>query len=84
MFWDGLSTIPLTKSALKKLDRRNAKPVSSSSCGLEKPRRRPTTRDALAKWKGEHPLWEPVSQLSDKEKRFARQGGLDLTNLRGV
>ena len=83
-FWDGLSSIPLTKAALKELDRRNVKALHPSSCGSSKRLHQPITRGAVAKWKSEHRLYESPSQPSDKQKRFARLGGPDLTNLRGV
>ncbi|KAK5651051.1 hypothetical protein OQA88_1055 [Cercophora sp. LCS_1] len=62
-FWDNLSEIPLTKSALHELDRRNrnsAHPVT-----------RRVTAELLAR------------RVPICLKRFARQGGPDLSHLRG-
>ncbi|KAJ2972662.1 hypothetical protein NUW58_g9139 [Xylaria curta] len=75
-FWNNLSEIPLTRSALRELDRRNSE-------GLLRSHRlsRPVTRDDISKW-----LRPAVStQYQDQQthlKRFARQGGPDLTDLR--
>jgi hypothetical protein len=72
-FWDDLSKIWLTKHALRELNRRNAKPLLHSS-----PRRalQPVTRNFLA---------EDCTQKTLKNiKLFARHGGPDLSDLRGV
>lgn len=83
-FWDGLSTIPLTKGALKELERRNAENLHPSSRTTSKSPKQSITKGAAADWKSKHRLFKPLSQPSSKEKRFARQGGPDLTDLRGV
>ena len=83
-FWDTLSTTPLTKAALKELDRRNAKALHPSSRRSSQRRRQPITRGAVAKWKSEHRLCESPPQPSNQQKRFAKLGGPDLTDLRGV
>ena len=83
-FWDGLSTTPLTKGALKELDRRNAEALRLLSREPSKRRLQPITRATVARWKSEHRLYKPLSRPSDQEKRFARLGGPDLTDLRGV
>ena len=82
-FWDGLSVIPLTQAALKEFDRRTTEIFRSTSCGSSNRRHQPITRALIAKWKSEH-LHKSLSRLSDEEKRFARLGGPDLTDLRGV
>lgn len=68
-FWDSLSKVWLTRSALEELDRRNrlwASPVKSTV----------VTRQDLGD--------VPVQDTSQKLKRFARHGGPDLRGLRGV
>jgi len=90
-FWDNLSRIHLTKDALKELDRRNTQvapiyhPTSPSLL-------RPITRGALDKLKkGGLPTRSATDFLSHCRKRslkeikqFARAGGPDLSDARGV
>ena len=80
-FWDNLSTVWLTRSALRELDRRNAQSYHP-----------PVTRRAAAQsTKTRQPL-QPASQFLSscdssclKDIRvFSRQGGPDLSGLRGV
>lgn len=61
-FWDGLSTIPLTRNAIRELDRRNR--LSSHSPSRIQTLRTPRQPSTL--------------------QRFARQGGPDLSAIRGV
>ncbi|KAI0436094.1 hypothetical protein F4803DRAFT_567138 [Xylaria telfairii] len=76
-FWDSLSEIPLTRSALRELDRRNSEEILRYyRLG------RPVTRGDIRKWS------QPAAstQYHGRQthlKRFARQGGPDLTDLRG-
>jgi hypothetical protein len=88
-FWDDLSKIWLTKYALKELDRRNAKPLLQS---LYQQTYRPVTRYFLTRAKKLH---KPTQSASDflhscapetlKDiKLFARHGGPDLPDLKGV
>ena len=88
-FWDNLSKIPLTSSALKELERRCA--LSDRSCVQPKVKK-PRTRSAVREFKQKSQLTVPVSEYLPKApqadiiqlKAFARQGGPDLTKLRGV
>ena len=83
-FWDGLSTVPLTRGALKELDRRNHEAHLSSTRSARKQSRRPVTRRRLSEWKARQVQHRPTTQLLDRIKPLARQGGLDLSDLRGV
>ena len=70
-FWDLLKEIHLTHQALKEFDRRDAlipRPVPPSS----KPKR------------GEKHEKQLTSKASAHLRRFARTGGPDLTDIRGV
>ena len=67
-FWDSLSRVHLTRSALKELDRRNQLHAG--------PRQTATVvRPDLSRTQ---------PHFASRLKRFARHGGLDLTDLRGV
>jgi hypothetical protein len=88
-FWDNLSKIWLTKHALRELNRRKAKPHSHSSSPLA---HQPVTRNFLAEVKKRR---KPTQSISDflhncapktlkNIKLFARHGGPDLSDLRGV
>jgi hypothetical protein len=94
-YWNNLSRLWLTKNALKELDRRNNQtPSHAQSPSVYFPHRR-VTRDIALQWKKHESNWqltrsapEFVSSLS-KEclqyiKAFAKHGGPDLSNLRGV
>ncbi|KAI2603702.1 hypothetical protein GGR54DRAFT_459140 [Hypoxylon sp. NC1633] len=77
-FWDNLSEIPLTSSALRELDRRN---VAASS---PRTSRRPTPQRTT------HTSIQPAAQFLSSSSRtelkkiqtFAKQGGPDLSGLR--
>jgi hypothetical protein len=86
-YWDNLSKIWLTKRALKELNRRNNKPNEHSP--PYRRNRRPFTRSLFAKWaKGQQSASEILYSYSEDDlkevQRFARQGGPDTSNLRGV
>ena len=86
-YWDNLSKIWLTKRALKELNCRNKK---SNECPPPYRRsRRPLTRSLLTKWaKDQQSTLEIPNSFSaddlEKVERFARQGGPDTSDLRGV
>jgi hypothetical protein len=87
-FWDGLSKIQLERSALKELKRRNAILEKSR---VESEIKQPLTQSAVHEWKQRTqliPVAEYLSKASqediDRIKNFARRGGPDLTDLRGV
>ena len=68
-FWDNLSSIPLTRNSLRELNIRNpAKPRSRSSVAAQ--------RNAIISFKKE--------ELPQISPRFARHGGPNLTDIRGV
>ena len=86
-YWDNLSKIWLTKRALKELNRRNKKPNKHSP--PHRQNRRPLTRSLLAKWaEGQKSASEILHSCLENDlkevKRFARQGGPDTSDLRGV
>ncbi|KAI2085718.1 hypothetical protein LOZ36_003809 [Ophidiomyces ophidiicola] len=70
-YWDNLSTVHLTRSAIQELDRRN------NSSGLQQPLHRPVTRQL-------HPdfLRDCSSSHLKAIKRLSRLGGPDLSDLR--
>ncbi|KAI1501819.1 hypothetical protein F5X99DRAFT_408629 [Biscogniauxia marginata] len=86
-FWDNLTEIPLTRSALRELDRRNTRYRSSQKV----PRRRPITRRAATERSLRHRAIQPATQYLSRStpaglkniKHFARGGGPDLSDLRG-
>lgn len=85
-FWDNLSKIPLTRAALEELDRRNAESASSTSLI---PTRRSVTRRAAAKGSVDYQpaakyVLESTQARLQEIKRWARTGGLDLSDLIGV
>ena len=88
-FWDNLSQPFLTKLALQELNRRNAI-KSRSQRPPESQYRRPYTRCAVAASRESSPLpaHEFYQQTSPSDRaqirRFARNGGPDLKDLRGV
>lgn len=90
-FWDNLSKSWLTKRALRELDRRNAQSASNSPSPTQRPHQT-LTRHALTELKkyGQPNQLTPgllydcsPSSLKDI-KLFARHGGPNLTDLRGV
>jgi hypothetical protein len=76
-FWDHLSAIPLTSSALQELDRR----THEASAGLHKPTQRPSRDERRSA--AERPLLLTPAILR-LVKRFASDGRPDLSDLRGV
>lgn len=93
-FWDNLSKIWLTERALKELDGRNTQPALNSHCSLSQ-RSRPVTRLAVTHWTNKEENWEPTQPAAESPthysaesledvKLLARQGGPELSDLRGV
>ena len=92
VFWDSLSKIWLTKRALRELRRRDSQRVLNTPRSQHRRSRRPVTRKSLAELKGKQRA--PISAadfLSHcgptvlKDIRlFARRGGPDLSDLKGV
>jgi hypothetical protein len=88
-FWDTLSKIWLTKHALRELNRRNAKPLPHSS---SRQAHQPVTRNFLAEVKKRRKSTQSVGdflhncspKISRDIELFARHGGPDLSDLRGV
>jgi hypothetical protein len=91
-FWDSLSKIWLTKDALRELDRRNSTSVVQSASQLAQPSTRPVTRKFLANLRHRRRRAQSANELLHNYtsealkhiKAFARQGGCDLSDLRGV
>ncbi|KAI1318801.1 hypothetical protein F5Y16DRAFT_391561 [Xylariaceae sp. FL0255] len=91
-FWDNLSEIPLTRSALRELDRRSAAASSPPTTLCSRPSRRPITRRAAREHRPSQTSLQPVTQYlrrsSQSELRqlkiFARRGGPDLSELRAL
>lgn len=85
-FWDNLSKFWLTKRAIREFDRRNSQPSL---------RARRVTRNAVGQWR-EDPnnrhqtehiaavLRSPSRNFLKNIKAFAKQGGPDLSDLKGV
>lgn len=91
-FWDNLSKIWLTKNALRELSQRNSQPASSLPCSQYQRARRPVTRNFLVELKRTRRVTQSASAflhccepgtLKDV-KLFARYGGPDLSDLKGV
>ena len=86
-FWDNLSKIWLTRSALKELDRRNLQSVPNLSPRYRQAHR-PVTRRFLANRKPTQPACEVLHNCTPGTlkdiKLFARHGGPDLSGLKGV
>ena len=88
-FWDNLSTVWLTRSALRELDRRNAQSTIRLPSASYHP---PVTRRAPARSTKTHQALQPASKFLCscdpkclKDVRvFSRQGGPDLSDLRGA
>ena len=70
-YWDSLSKLWLTRRALKELNRQNRQTASPVRTGII---RRPDRSGEPA----------ALEDCSSQLKRFARQGGPDLRDLRGV
>ncbi|KAI1825064.1 hypothetical protein F4861DRAFT_211971 [Xylaria intraflava] len=93
-FWDKLSEIPLTRSALRELDRRNTAVAAAASslttAPCPRPSRRPITRRTARDQKPTHTSTQPATQYLARSSQaklrqirsFARQGGPDLSELR--
>lgn len=83
VFWDNLSEVPLIRSAVRELNRRNA-----LSEDKRRPRRgsRQTTQNTSNNSRCKQPATDKPQDhdLQTRLERFARQGGPDLTDLRGV
>ncbi len=89
-FWDNLTTVPLCPSALREFDRRYRVSVGPASKRVTGSTGRPAgrvTRSAARRAAEVNPavrqsivLQERAAQL----KHFAKRGGSDLHNLRGV
>ncbi|KAI1176970.1 hypothetical protein F4777DRAFT_231216 [Nemania sp. FL0916] len=87
-FWDNLSEIPLTRNALRELDGRNK---ADSIRTQDRPPRRPITRRAIFSRKRSRISLEPAAQYLAHSnfarlkqiRRSARNGGPDLSDLRG-
>ncbi|KAI0388256.1 hypothetical protein F5Y17DRAFT_249026 [Xylariaceae sp. FL0594] len=91
-FWDNLSDVPLTRSALRELERRNAAAASLPTPTVC-PRlpRRPVTRRTVSEQKNlactsVQSAAQYIRRCGQTERRrirsFARQGGPDLSDLR--
>ena len=91
-FWDSLSKIWLTKGALRELNRRNTQSASSQPRLQCRRARQPVTRNFLAKLKRNRRVVQSAFDFlrhcepgtSKDVKRFARNGGPDLSDLKGV
>lgn len=91
-FWDNLSTIWLTKRALRELDRRNIQASPSQPRSPHRRTRRPATRKFLAESKRNRQTTQYTSyylryyepRILKDIKLFARHGGPDLSDLRNV
>jgi hypothetical protein len=93
VFWDNLSKVWLTRNALRELDRRNNQAARSAHKQRQRQVLKPLTRAALAKWKKENlQTIQPAvdflncctSRCLKDIQEFARLGGPDLSELRGV
>lgn len=92
LFWDSLSKIWLTKRALIELDRRNTRvPLNNALHSSCRPRRPVTRRALIALRKSRQPSQSAVEILNyctptrlKDIKYFARHGGPDISDLRGV
>ena len=86
-FWDNLSRVPLCPPALRELDRRNWLSIGSAAKSIARSAG-PTTRSATRRTALVNVLGPQKSTvLEDRAaqlKRFARRGGPDLHDLRGV
>ncbi|RWA08507.1 hypothetical protein EKO27_g6590 [Xylaria grammica] len=89
-FWDNLSEIPLTRSALRELDRRNTAASSPTTALRPCPPRRPRTRRTASEQEAARLSIQPATQYlgrcSQDElgriRSFARRGGPDLSDIR--
>ena len=92
LFWDGLSKIWLTKYALSEFDRRSSRAVPQSTPRQVRPAHRPVTRKFLTdsrnglqrKQTADEILQDCNPERLKTIKRVARNGGIDISDLRGV
>lgn len=86
-FWDNLSKVWLTRRALEELDRRNAQSAFNQS-PVQPKGKKPRTRSAVRelKHRAQPALPNPANRYLDRGnlQRFARHGGPDLSDLKGV
>lgn len=91
-FWENLSKIWLTKQALKELNRRNRHPASSQPRSQYRRACQPVMRNFFAELKRNRRVTQSASDflrhcepgtLKDLQI-FARNGGPDLSDLKGV
>jgi hypothetical protein len=80
-FWDNLSTIWLTKRALRELNRRNTEVAAVPS---RTPHRRRACQCKIALYNSTDYLRACKPRILKNIKLFARQGGPDLSDLRNV
>ena len=84
-FWDNLSKVPLCSRALEEFDRRNSlfarSGISSARTAVKSITRSAARSAALNLLSVQHGT---VEECTNELKRFARRGGSDLRNLRGV
>ena len=88
-FWDNLSKVWLTKRALKEFDRRNTVVESPSLCPKSheslahrtspKPKRHSQTSQSTP-----YDFFHHATKNTNYIKQFARHGGPNLTDIRGV
>lgn len=91
-FWDNLSKIWLTKHALKELNRRNRQPAPSQPRSQHRRACQPVTRNVFAELKRNCGATQSASDflrhcepgILKELKIFARNGGPDLSDLKGV
>jgi hypothetical protein len=94
-FWDNLPKIWLTQNALRELDRRNNQAARSVFHQGRRQISKPVTRAALAEWTQKERSWRPTQSATEfldncsflclrDIQAFARLGGPDLSELRGV
>lgn len=90
-FWDNLSKIWLTKRALRELNRRNTQPAPKAPNLPYRRTHRPITRNFAKLNRFHRPtrsaddfLNNCTSRTLKEIKPFARHGGPDLSDLRGV
>jgi hypothetical protein len=93
VFWDNLSKVWLTQNALRELDQRNNRAARNAHKERQRQVSNPLTRAALAKWKEENlPGIQSATEFLDcctlrrlrDIQKFARLGGPDVSELRGV
>lgn len=86
-FWDNLAKVWLTRRALKELDRRNAQAASNQS-PVQPKGKKPRTRSVVQEFKHrpQPALPKSVNRYLNRGnlQRFARHGGPDLSDLKGV